>query len=142
MLDKLQTKKTVLLLRGASGSGKSTLANLLASNERWVSVCADDYFTDINGNYNFDASKLGEAHRLCQENFMYWLNNAVVGIIVDNTSTKERDFSFYENAAKEHGAMFISLVVENRHGNKDIHSVPQSVREMQAENIKNSLLLL
>ena len=142
MLDKLQTKKTVLLLRGASGSGKSTLANLLASNERWVSVCADDYFTDINGNYNFDASKLGEAHRLCQENFMYWLNNAVVGIVVANTNTKERDFSFYEKAAKEAGAMFISLIVENRHGNKDIHSVPQSVREMQAENIKNSLLLL
>ena len=134
--------KTVILLRSVSGAGKSTLANLLASNERWVSVCADDYFTDINGNYNFDASKLGEAHRLCQENFMYWLDNSVVGIIVANTSTKERDFSFYENAAKEHGAMFISLVVENRHGNKDIHNVPQSVREMQAENIKNSLLLL
>jgi uridine kinase len=134
--------KTVILLRSVSGAGKSTLANLLASNERWVSVCADDYFTDINGNYNFDASKLGEAHRLCQENFMYWLNNAVVGIVVANTNTKERDFSFYENAAKEAGAMFISLVVENRHGNKDIHSVPQSVREMQAENIKNSLLLL
>jgi uridine kinase len=134
--------KTVILLRSVSGAGKSTLANLLASNERWVSVCADDYFTDINGNYNFDASKLGEAHRLCQENFMYWLNNAVVGIVVANTNTKERDFSFYEKAAKEAGAMFISLVVENRHGNKDIHSVPQSVREMQAENIKNSLLLL
>jgi uridine kinase len=135
-------KPTVILLRSASGAGKSTLANLLASNERWVSVCADDYFTDINGNYNFDASKLGEAHRLCQENFMYWLNNAVVGIVVANTNTRERDFSFYEKAAKEAGAMFISLVVENRHGNKDIHSVPQSVREMQAENIKNSLLLL
>jgi hypothetical protein len=134
--------KTVILLRSVSGAGKSTLANLLASNERWVSVCADDYFTDINGNYNFDASKLGEAHRLCQENFMYWLNNAVVGIVVANTNTKERDFSFYEKAAKEAGAMFISLVVENRHGNKDIHSVRQSVREMQAENIKNSLLLL
>jgi uridine kinase len=134
--------KTVILLRSVSGAGKSTLANLLASNERWVSVCADDYFTDINGNYNFDASKLGEAHRLCQENFMYWLNNAVVGIVVANTNTKERDFSFYEKAAKEAGAMFISLIVENRHGNKDIHSVPQSVREIQAENIKNSLLLL
>jgi uridine kinase len=134
--------KTVILLRSVSGAGKSTLANLLASNERWVSVCADDYFTDINGNYNFDASKLGEAHRLCQENFMYWLNNAVVGIVVANTNTKERDFSFYENAAKEAGAMFISLVVENRHGNKDIHGVPQSVREAQSENIRNSLLLL
>ena len=134
--------KTVILLRSVSGAGKSTLANLLASNEGWVSVCADDYFTDINGNYNFDATKLGEAHRLCQENFMYWLNSAVDGIIVANTNTKERDFAFYEKAAKEAGAMFISLIVENRHGNKDIHSVPQSVREMQAENIRNSLLLL
>ena len=134
--------KTVILLRSVSGAGKSTLANLLASNERWVSVCADDYFTDIKGNYNFDASKLGEAHRLCQEKFMYWLNSAVDGIIVANTNTKERDFAFYEKAAKEAGAMFISLIVENRHGNKDIHSVPQSVREMQAENIRNSLLLL
>ena len=134
--------KTVILLRSVSGAGKSTLADLLASSEGWVSVCADDYFTDINGNYNFDATKLGEAHRLCQENFMYWLNSAVDGIIVANTNTKERDFAFYEKAAKEAGAMFISLIVENRHGNKDIHSVPQSVREMQAENIRNSLLLL
>ena len=134
--------KTVILLRSVSGAGKSTLADLLASNEGWVSVCADDYFTDKNGIYNFDATKLGEAHRLCQENFMYWLNSAVDGIIVANTNTKERDFAFYEKAAKEAGAMFISLIVENRHGNKDIHSVPQSVREMQAENIRNSLLLL
>ena len=44
--------KTVILLRSVSGAGKSTLADLLASNEGWVSVCADDYFTDINGNYN------------------------------------------------------------------------------------------
>jgi uridine kinase len=134
--------KTVILLRSVSGAGKSTLANLLASNERWVSVCADDYFTDINGNYNFDASKLGEAHRLCQENFMYWLNNAVVGIVVANTNTKERDFSFYENAAKEAGAMFISLVVENRHGNKDIHSVGDLIRKRQEDNLRNSLKLI
>jgi uridine kinase len=134
--------KTVILLRSVSGAGKSTLANLLASNERWVSVCADDYFTDINGNYNFDASKLGEAHRLCQENFMYWLNNAVVGIVVANTNTKERDFSFYEKAAKEADAQFFSLIVENRHGNVDVHGVPDATKQRQAENIKNSLLLL
>ena len=134
--------KTVILLRSVSGAGKSTLANLLASNERWVSVCADDYFTDINGNYNFDASKLGEAHRLCQENFMYWLNNAVVGIVVANTNTKEQDFSFYEKAAKEAGAMFISLIVENRHGNTDVHNVPSFAKENQAKNIMNSIKLI
>jgi hypothetical protein len=74
---------------------------------------------------------------------MFWLTNTDAKcIIVANTNSKERNFAFYEKAAKEAGAMFMSLVVENRHGNKDIHSVPQSVREMQAENIKNSLLLL
>jgi hypothetical protein len=136
-------KPTVILLRSVSGAGKSTLADLLASNEGWVSVCADDYFTDVYGNYNFDASKLGVAHTYCQNLFMFHLTNTdVKGVIVANTNTKERDFSFYEKAAKEAGAMFISLVVENRNGNKDIHNVPQNIREMQAENIKNSLLLL
>jgi predicted kinase len=143
MLDKLQTKKTVLLLRGASGSGKSTLADLLASNEGWVRVCADDYFTDASGNYNFDASKLGVAHAQCQELFMYWLNHTNVDcIIVANTNTKEKDFAFYEKAAKEYGAMFVSLIVENRHGNSDVHRVPSFTKEHQAKNIMNSIKLV
>jgi hypothetical protein len=136
--------KTVILLRAASGAGKSTLAEIFNTKIGWLTVCADDYFTDADGNYNFDATKLGIAHKECQQKFMEALYGGptVEGIVVANTNTKERDFAFYEKAAKEAGAMFISLVVENRHGNKDIHSVPQSVREMQAENIKNSLLLL
>jgi hypothetical protein len=139
----MKEQTTVILLRSVSGAGKSTLTDLLASNEGWVSVCADDYFTDASGDYKFDASKLGVAHAQCQELFMFWLTNTDAKcIIVANTNSKERDFAFYEKAAKEAGAMFISLIVENRHGNKDIHSVPQSVREMQAENIRNSLLLL
>jgi hypothetical protein len=135
--------KTVILLRSASGAGKSTLADLLASNEGWVSVCADDYFTDVYGNYNFDASKLGVAHTYCQNLFMFHLTNTdVKGVIVANTNTKERDFSFYEKAAKEAGAMFISLVVENRHGNKDIHNVGDLIRKRQEDNLRNSLKLI
>jgi hypothetical protein len=135
--------KTVILLRSVSGAGKSTLANLLASNEGWVSVCADDYFTDVYGNYNFDASKLGVAHTYCQNLFMFHLTNTdVKGVIVANTNTKERDFSFYEKAAKEAGAMFISLIVENRHGNKDIHSVGDLIRKRQEDNLRNSLKLI
>lgn len=135
--------KTVILLRSVSGAGKSTLADLLASNEGWVSVCADDYFTDASGNYNFDASKLGVAHAQCQELFMYWLTNTDAEcIIVANTNTKERDFAFYEKAAKEHGAMFVSLIVENRHGNSDVHQVPSFAKEHQAMNIMNSIKLV
>ena len=136
-------KPTVILLRSVSGAGKSTLANLLASNEGWVSVCADDYFTDVYGNYNFDASKLGVAHTYCQNLFMFHLTNTdVKGVIVANTNTKERDFAFYEKAAKEAGAMFISLIVENRHGNTDVHNVPSFAKENQAKNIMNSIKLI
>jgi len=135
--------KTVILLRSVSGAGKSTLADILASNEGWVSVCADDYFTDVYGNYNFDASKLGVAHTYCQNLFMFHLTNTdVKGVIVANTNTKERDFAFYEKAAKEAGAMFISLIVENRHGNTDIHNVPSFAKENQAKNIMNSIKLI
>lgn len=135
--------KTVILLRSVSGAGKTTFANLLAKNEGYVVVSADDYFTDAAGNYNFDASKLGVAHAQCQELFMYWLTNTDAKcIIVANTNTKERDFSFYEKAAKEHGAMFISLIVENRHGNSDCHQVPSFAKEHQAMNIMNSIKLV
>ena len=135
--------KTVIVLRSVSGAGKTTFANLLAKNEGYVVVSADDYFTDASGNYNFDASKLGAAHQQCQELFMYWLSNTDAKcIIVANTNTKERDFSFYENAAKEHGATFISLIVENRHGNIDVHNVTSFAKEHQAMNIMNSIKLI
>jgi uridine kinase len=135
--------KTVILLRSVSGAGKSTLADLLASNEGWVSVCADDYFTDIDGNYNFDVSKLSDAHAFCRKNFQIALNNPLCrGVIVANTNTKEIEFSFYEKAAKEADAQFFSLIVENRHGNKDIHGVPSFAKENQAKNIMNSIKLI
>lgn len=135
--------KTVILLRGVSGSGKSTLADILTTKVGWVSVCADDYFTDENGVYNFDASLLGKAHRECKHKFMLALfDSNVQGIVVANTNTKEADFSFYETNAKFADAVFISLVVENRHGNKDIHGVPENVREMQEKNILESLRLV
>lgn len=135
--------KTVILLRSVSGAGKSTLADLLSDNEGYVVVCADEYFTDEAGNYNFDAAKLGAAHQWCQENFVYWLNHTDAKcIIVANTNTKEKDFAFYEKAAKEHGAMFVSLIVENRHGNTDVHNVPSFAKENQAKNIMNSIKLV
>ncbi len=58
-------EKTLTLLRGLPGSGKSTFANLI-TNE--FSICeADKFFTDKEGNYNFDATKLSQAHSWCRE---------------------------------------------------------------------------
>ncbi len=53
----------MFIARGLPGSGKSTLTKKIANVYPSAVVCAgDDFFIDQNGNYNFDASKLHEAH--------------------------------------------------------------------------------
>ena len=57
--------KILTLVRGLPGSGKSTFANTI-TNE--FSVCeADKFFYDKEGNYNFDATKLSQAHKWCRD---------------------------------------------------------------------------
>lgn len=113
----------LILIRGLPGSGKSTLADLFFG----VAVCeADQYFYDEHGVYNFDSSKLGEAHSACQANV---IKNLSLGFscVVSNTSTTEKEVKVYQDIADNYKADFISLIVENRHGNKSIHNVPDEV---------------
>lgn len=56
---------TLYIIRGLPGTGKSTLGETLAPGHFFA---ADDYFYDDQGNYNFDPTKLGEAHAQCQGN--------------------------------------------------------------------------
>jgi predicted kinase len=134
--------KQIILLRSVSGAGKSTFAKLLTSRIGWVSVCADDYFTDADGNYNFDATKLSNAHAECKVNFMEALAESTVeGIVVANTNTTPAECKFYEQEAKKVGATVFHIVMENRHGNSNVHNVPVNVLERQEANIRNSLQL-
>lgn len=142
--------KPVIILRGVSGSGKSTLADFLYFNlfdaglSKNVICCADDYFIDKNTRkYVFDITKLGAAHKWCQKKFDEALIDPDVNVvIVSNTNTKESDFKYYLEKAKEFDCRIFSLVVENRHGNTDIHSVPKETLENQKKNIYNSLKLI
>ena len=61
----MSSKKIIYIIRGLPGSGKTTLAHNLVS--RHCCVAADDFMVDENGDYAFDASKLGECHRRCTE---------------------------------------------------------------------------
>lgn len=109
----------LILIRGLPGSGKSTLARQfdLPIFE------ADQYFYDKQDNYNFDASKLGEAHAWCQDRVSTYLDGGF-SVVVSNTSTTEKEVKVYQDIANKYKADFISLIVENRHGNKSIHNVP------------------
>lgn len=123
--------KILIILRGLPGSGKTSFAYHMFSNNVFE---ADQYFYDDEGGYNFDASKLGEAHKWCQsevEKLMRMSDDTQYGkeIVVSNTSTTEKELQPYLDLADKYGYKVISLIVENRHGNKSVHNVPDETIE-------------
>lgn len=140
LVQNLTTKgpPSVILLRGISGSGKSILCNRLTAllGADKVSHCsADDYFTDENGAYHFDPSKLPDAHAVC----VAALEDALVDpsirvILVDRTHTRLWHMSNAEQVAKKHGARVFVLeivVPDNAHFSlcyqRQRHNVPKDV---------------
>jgi predicted kinase len=112
--------KELFLLRGLPGSGKSTLARSLGG----MHMEADKYFM-YNGKYEFDASKLKEAHAWCQNAVRVGMETQGPRITVSNTFTQEWEMQPYFDLAKEHGYKVYSLIVENRHGGVNEHGVPE-----------------
>ena len=112
--------KELFLLRGVPGAGKSTLAKSLGG----MHIESDKYFMD-GDEYKFDPSKLKDAHAWCQNAVSVWVKNSVEKIVVSNTFTQTWEMDYYFELAKEHGYRVYSLIVENRHGNKDVHNVPE-----------------
>lgn len=104
---------TVHIMVGIPGSGKSHyVATEFFSDDRhghMVSVSADEYFTDKNGNYNFDATKLSEAHGQCLRNFVDCVQKMFGGrplyenIFVDNTNLSDVEIAPYYTLARAYG---------------------------------------
>ena len=112
--------KELFLLRGLPGAGKSTLAESLGG----LNMEADRYFV-YNGKYEFDASKLKEAHAWCQNAVSVWMTNNVPKITVSNTFTQAWEMQPYYDLAEKYGYRVYSLIVENRHGGVNEHGVPE-----------------
>jgi predicted kinase len=127
-------EKTITICRGIPGSGKSTFAKTLGG----IHIEADQYFVDADGNYNFDGSKIKNAHAWCLDKVK---TNMAVGrdkIVVSNTFTQEWEFQPYLELAKEYGYKTFTIIVENRHGNTNEHNVPEDkIQQMKNRfNIK------
>jgi predicted kinase len=110
--------KTLTLVRGVPGSGKSTLAKLING----AVVSADDYFM-VDDEYQFDASKLKQAHQYCQD-ITRAIMDTGANVVVANTFTRKWEMDAYFKLAEKYGYMVHTIVVENRHGGENIHGVP------------------
>ena len=111
------------------GSGKSTFAKQLTANV----FEADHYFYDNDGNYNFIASEIKDAHKECQDNVRIAMESSIPKIAVSNTSTQEWEMEPYFELAKKYGYKVFTIIVENRHGGTNVHNVPED----KIEQMKN-----
>ena len=128
-------EKVLYIVRGIPGSGKSTFAKQLTSNV----FEADHYFIDNEGNYNFDPSKIKDAHKDCQDNVRYAMESSISKIAVSNTSTQEWELQPYFELAKKYGYTVFSVVVENRHEGVNQHGVPEDKLELMRNRFEIKL---
>jgi predicted kinase len=113
----------MLLIRGISGSGKSTLAKCFSDYERYE---ADMYFINPDGFYSFDATKLGRAHKWCQDSVHKELAEGKK-VVVSNTFTTHREIKPYVDICKELNVSYMIIKCIGKF--KNVHNVPQEVLE-------------
>jgi predicted kinase len=126
--------KELFLLRGLPGSGKSTLAESLGGSH----MEADKYFT-YEGKYEFDVTKLKDAHDWCQNAVRVFMENKNKRVVVSNTFTQEWEMQPYFDLAEKHGYRVYSLIVENRHGGVNEHGVPEDKLEIMKNRFEVKL---
>ena len=132
----------LILLRGLPGSGKSTLAKTILlvkyTTESDV-LSADDFFINDRGDYEFDVTKIKEAHNYCQFRCSEKMRQQVKRIVVANTFTQEWEMESYYKLAEEHGYQVHSIIVENRHGGVNEHGVPADKLEQMRNRFEIKL---
>lgn len=134
--------KKLYIIRGCSGSGKSTLAKELEVALSGYHVEADMYMYDKDGVYDWQARKLRSAHNWVYNELKCSMANGVSPLILSDTNVKGRDLQIYLDLAAQHEYLVTSVVVENRHGNKSIHDVPDKTMRRQESALRQSLKLV
>lgn len=124
--------KQLIIIRGAQGSGKSSTAAIWAAGDknRWYET--DQYWSDMNGHYDFDPRRIHIAHDWCYDMVEAALENPdVERVVVSNCfATKEQMMPYIMAADRLKIPYRILLKFEkypNEHGVPD--DVVQRVRE-------------
>jgi len=114
--------RELILLRGVPGSGKSTLAKIIGGEHYETDMYFQRGLKDV---YQFDASKLKQAHEGCRDLVIMAMLRQEPKIVVSNTFTQKWEMDAYYELGKQYGYQVHSLIVENRHGGVNEHGVPE-----------------
>lgn len=115
---------TLVLIRGLPGSGKSTMARTLAMIG-YVHFEADMFFLR-DGKYQYDRSRISDAHAWCQKMTRSTLANGGK-VVVSNTFTRLRDLEPYLLMTNDP-----VQVIEASGQWENIHGVPREILENMA----------
>lgn len=120
------------IVRGLPGSGKSTLAHKLSQISHRV-LEADDYFMK-DGVYQFDPSKLHEAHMKCQTDCLKYLSMGY-DVVVANTFTRIWEMQPYLDM-EDYPIMVITVQgpwTDEELAARTVHNVPvEAIAKMRA----------
>lgn len=134
---------SLVLLRGLPGSGKSTFGKVILpwpESDEFRVISADDYFINENGEYIFDPTKLSEAHNSALKRCEVKMQLKISTVVVANTFVTEDELIPYFDLANQYNYIIYSVIVENRHGNKNIHGVNNETLTKMKNNFSISLI--
>ena len=99
---------------------------VLSENKKYPVFSIDSYFTDAeSGVYKFEYTKNHLAYETCQRLTMEAMEQSIEKIIVDNTFVFDWEMEPYFKLAKQFNYCLFSVVVENYHGNKNVHAISE-----------------
>jgi len=134
--------KNLYIVRGLPGSGKSTFARSIAKPYQIFE--ADQYFMK-RGKYNFDPTKLKDAHDDCKQRVVRRMRENLFNsiffnnIVVSNTFTQDWEMKYYRSIGKRYGYKVHTIIVENRHYGTNVHGVPQNKLQVMEDRFEIKL---
>jgi predicted kinase len=119
--------KKLVIMRGLPGSGKSTYVRTNFSD---AVICSADNFFMCDGQFVYEASRVGEAHEQCKLRALEALSSNEALVIIDNTNSRYWEYEFYLALARVFG--YDSVVIDLFDGGltdeelvaRNIHGVP------------------
>ena len=129
------------ILRGVPGCGKTTVANTLTLSETVGKICEADRFFIEDGVYKFDVNRLSAAHEWCRNQCRAAMESQVPVIVISNTNITPKEFSPYESMAEVYRYRVFHVIVENHHGGKDVHGVPENTLIRMENNLRANIHL-